>query len=212
MKRGALGSGTVNEVTLYLLLKEQFSGEVDARTAEIELGKFRWEPFKKDGLSVMAFQTTIDQLLRSAQKTSQFDRIRCIRNALPQAFRDQSRIFNSEKKLWKEISLIHVTMECDKLDRGDNNGKSNGKSVECSGCGRTGHTSDICQQKDKDKSNTKEGCTRCGRGGHLVAGCYTIRHKDGTVLEKATKPETQTGQAQGQTPAQKPQRRTDALL
>ena len=142
--RRALGSGTVNEVSLYLLLKEQFNGEVDARTAEIELGKFRWEPFKKDGLSVMAFQTTIDQLLRRAQKTSQFDRIRCIRNALPQAFRNQTRIFDSEKKLWKEINLIHVTMECDKLDRGDNNGKSNGKSVECSGCGRTGHTLDVC--------------------------------------------------------------------
>ena len=55
MKRGALGSGTMNEVSLYLLLKEQFSGEVDARTAEIELGKFQWEPFKQDGLSVMAF-------------------------------------------------------------------------------------------------------------------------------------------------------------
>ena len=37
MMRGALGSGTVNEVSLYLLLKEHFSGEVDAKTAEIEL-------------------------------------------------------------------------------------------------------------------------------------------------------------------------------
>ena len=46
------------------------------------------------------------------QKTSQFDRIQCIRNALPQAFKDQTRIFNSEKKFWKEINLIHVRMEC----------------------------------------------------------------------------------------------------
>ena len=97
MKRGGLGSGTVNEVLLYLLLKEQFSGKVDARTAEIELGKYRWEHFKKGGLSVMAFQTTIDEWLGRSQKITQFDGIRCIRNALPQVFRDRTKTFNTGK-------------------------------------------------------------------------------------------------------------------
>ena len=49
----------IHEVSLYELLKEQFSGEVDARTTEIELGKF----------------PRIEQLLRRAQKTLQFDRV-----------------------------------------------------------------------------------------------------------------------------------------
>ena len=40
------------------------------------------------------------------------------------------------------------------------------------------------KDKDKSKSNKKEGCTRCGRGGHLVVGCYATCRKDGTVLEK----------------------------
>jgi len=35
------GNGTTVEVSLYELIKSQFSGEIDARTAEIELGKFR---------------------------------------------------------------------------------------------------------------------------------------------------------------------------
>ena len=56
------------------------------------------------------------------------------------------------------------------------------------------------------------------RVGHRESGHYRVtgqgrffakRHKDGTVLEKAAKPETQTGQAQAQAQAQKPQRRTD---
>ena len=107
-----------------------------------------------------------------------------------QAFKDQTKIFNIEKDFWDEIGLVHVTMECDRLDN------NNGKSVECSSCGRTGLTSDVWRQKDKDedksKPNKKEGCTRCGRGGYLVAECYATCHKDGTVLEKAAKSETQT--------------------
>ena len=79
----------------------------------------------------MTFQTTIDELLRRAEKTSQFDQIRCIRNTLPQAFKDRTKIFDSEKELWSEIGLLHITMECDRLDN------NNGKSVECSGCSRT---------------------------------------------------------------------------
>ena len=40
------GNIDVMEISLYDLLKEQFSGEVDARTAEVELKKYKWEPFK----------------------------------------------------------------------------------------------------------------------------------------------------------------------
>jgi len=75
------GHGNTVEVSLYDLIRKQFSGEIDARTAEIELGKFHWEPFKKDGLSVVAFRTAIDRLLKRARKTSQFERIRCIATA-----------------------------------------------------------------------------------------------------------------------------------
>ncbi|KAF8440592.1 hypothetical protein BGX38DRAFT_1332112 [Terfezia claveryi] len=39
------GSRNIEEVSLYELLKKQFSGEVDARAAEIELGKYHWDPF-----------------------------------------------------------------------------------------------------------------------------------------------------------------------
>jgi len=71
------GHGNTVEVSLYDLIRKQFSGEIDARTAEIELGKFHWEPFRKDGLglSVVAFRTAIDRLLKRAGKTSQFERI-----------------------------------------------------------------------------------------------------------------------------------------
>lgn len=87
-RKGALPDGPVVEVSLNMLLKNQFNGAVDARISEIELEKIPLGGFWEDALLVIAFRTTIDELLRRAQKTSQFDRIRCISNTLPRSDRN----------------------------------------------------------------------------------------------------------------------------
>ncbi|RPB26196.1 hypothetical protein L211DRAFT_847353 [Terfezia boudieri ATCC MYA-4762] len=52
-----------------------FSSKVDARTAEIELGKFKWEAYtaKKDTMTVAVFRTTIECLIKRVGKTIQFE-------------------------------------------------------------------------------------------------------------------------------------------
>jgi len=51
--------GEIEEISFLELLRKQFSGEVDAGTAEIELCKYKWEPFKKSNQtqSVSAVRT-----------------------------------------------------------------------------------------------------------------------------------------------------------
>lgn len=88
-------------------------------------------------MSVVAFRTTIERLFKRASKTSQFERIRYIRNCLPEVMKDKTEIVESEEKLWKQINTIHVIQEVDKLDKGP---------TECSYCGKTGHTVDVCSK------------------------------------------------------------------
>ncbi|RPB24215.1 hypothetical protein L211DRAFT_879868 [Terfezia boudieri ATCC MYA-4762] len=76
------GNGDVVETSLFDLLQQQFSGEVDARTTEVELKKYKWEPFKKGGQLVTGFKTHIERLMKRAQKTGSFERIHYIRNVL----------------------------------------------------------------------------------------------------------------------------------
>lgn len=192
------GHGTVVEVSMYDLMKSYFSGEVDARTAEIELGKFKWEPFKKDGLSLIAFRTSIERLLKRAQKTSTFEKVRSIRNALPQNIKDRTELTETVEDLWKKISAVHMTMEVDLLDKPQS-------STTCLYCEKIGHSVDVCRKKAKDsetgltvKSNANKprnqgqnggACTRCGNTSHAAAGCFAKRHADGTPL--ADTPKTQ---------------------
>ena len=80
----ANGHGAIEEISLYDLLKNQFSSEVDARAAEIELGRYKWEPFKKNNPQlVTTFRSNIERLMKRAQKIDSFTQMRIIRNALP---------------------------------------------------------------------------------------------------------------------------------
>ena len=139
----------------------------------------------------MAFRTAIDRLLKRAGKTSQFERIRCIRNCLPLSMREKIEILETEEKLWKKINAIYVTLEVDKLDK---------NLFECTNCGKAGHSADVCRKDsestDKARSSTSkkngESCTRCGRNGHLIGACSSTKHRDDSTLTdppKAPKPD-----------------------
>ena len=100
-------------------------------------------------------------------------------------------------------------MECDKLDRGNGNGKSNGRVWSA----QVVATQDLLWMYVDRKIKTHP--SRIKRKRKIVLDVEEVDTllldamphaiKMARVLEKATKPETQTGQA----PAQKPQRRTD---
>ena len=112
---------TIVEVSLYDLLLAQFSPETDSRAAEIELGKFKWEPFKKVAgkppLSFISYRSHVERLLRRANKTSAFEKVRCIRNTLPKDFKEKTDMTYNEKAVWEKIEVIFVTAEVDTLDQ-----------------------------------------------------------------------------------------------
>ncbi|KAF8436723.1 hypothetical protein BGX38DRAFT_1262386 [Terfezia claveryi] len=128
------GSGNVEEVSLYELLKKQFSGEVDARAVEIEL----------------ASRTHMERLMKGAKKTDEFNRMRCIRNALPNNIKTKTEIGESEEELWQSIRQIHTTMEIDELDKGI---ASLGVQT-CTNYGKQGHSADTCKKKKEEQSGS----------------------------------------------------------
>lgn len=173
---------TIVEVSLYDLLLAQFSPETDSRAAEIELGTFKWEPFKKvDGktpLSFISYRSYMERLLRRANKTSAFERVRCIRNTLRKDFKEKTDMTSNEKAVGEKIEVIFVTAEVDTLDQA--------VTKQCSGCGASGHTVEVCRKtKAKEQANKADGttkrgsgnglvCTHCNKNGHGVETCYQL--------------------------------------
>ena len=72
---------------------------LDARTAEIELGKHKWVPSTKAAQSTTAFRTHIERLMKRARKPDAFTRMRIIRNALPNAIKEKTDIGDNEEEL-----------------------------------------------------------------------------------------------------------------
>ena len=160
------------EVSLYDLLREHFSGDMDAREAELELGRFRWKPFDRDdkGMNVIVFWGHVERLMKRAGLTLSFPRIRAIRNCLPPRFKDRVEMETSETRLWDQINKTYVTMEIDYIDK------------QCASCGKSGHTADVCrssgaQSRKKDSTTAAPAsspavCSHCHRPGHLEPSCW----------------------------------------
>ncbi|KAF8422216.1 hypothetical protein EV426DRAFT_670900 [Tirmania nivea] len=180
----------LEEVSLRDLLKKQFSADVDAREAELELERFMWKPFGAKGMNVTVVRGHIERLMKRAGKVGSFQRVRCIRNCLPQKFRDKVDMAEREEKLWKKISRAYVTMEVDQVDR---------KEV-CSGCGKQGHTVDVCRKSSagtmnitstsapKNPAEKPPLCPVCKRGRHEAKNCYTVIGRPGEEKPKANSP------------------------
>lgn len=210
------GNGTTVEVSLFELLQKKFCGDMDARVAEIELGRYKWEPFKRDNtVNLISFRTSIERLLKRAQKTSVFERIRHIRNSLPAEIKSKTEICDTEDELWKRIEKVHVTLEVDEIDSKQHETKR-GEAGKCKYCDKVGHSEDVCRKKkyDENKGSTDKvttrtaptanatsagrsgsACFKCGFIGHDMAHCYSKRHKDGHSLQPESKVTTSTSQA-----------------
>lgn len=95
-------------MSLYDLFQEHFSGDMDAREAELELGRFRWKPFDRDdkGMNVIVFRGHVERLMKRAGLTLSFPRIRTICNCLPPRFKDHVEMETSETRLWDQIKWV----------------------------------------------------------------------------------------------------------
>ena len=166
---------TVTEVSLYDLLRAHFNTDMDAREAELELERFRWKPFEKDGMNVTVLRGHVERLMKRAGISGTFQRIRTVRNCLPPKFKDRIGMETTEDKLWQEIHKVYVTTEIDYLD------------LQCHLCGKTGHTAEVCRSAPLGPRNLRSAvvppaadapgavipiCTHCRRPGHVERSCW----------------------------------------
>ncbi|KAF8418681.1 hypothetical protein EV426DRAFT_704473 [Tirmania nivea] len=171
----------MEEVLLRDPLKKVFNADVDASEAELELERFTWKPLEPKGMNVTVVQGHIERLMKRAGKVGSFQRVRCIRNCLPQKFRDKVEMAETEEKLWKKIREL---------------------TSQCSGCGKAGHTLVVCRKNTTatttanpsnplNPSNPAEKpplCPVCKRGCHEAKNCYTIVGRRGEEKPKANTP------------------------
>ncbi|KAI5809502.1 hypothetical protein DFH27DRAFT_605918 [Peziza echinospora] len=183
----------VEEVSLYDFLKKHFNSDMDAREAELELNKFRWKPFEKDGMNVTVARGHIERLMKRAQKVGTFARVKALQNCLPQKFRDKVEMEESEDVLWQKIGRIYVTMEVDMVDAAEVRKK-------CTGCGMLGHEVETCrrtQKSDNNKSDANKAlskansaaltCTYRSKKGHEKAACYSKKRDVANGQQPAAK-------------------------
>ena len=110
---GSVPAGVV-EVALYDLY---FNPELDSRTAELELERFKWKPFGTDSMNVIVFRGHVGRLMRRARVTGAFQRVRAIRNCLPTKLKAKVDIVGTEQELWKTINDKYITWEVDYIER-----------------------------------------------------------------------------------------------
>lgn len=188
---------TVIEVSLYDLLQEHFSSDMDAQKAELELERFTWKPFGKDSMDVVVFRDHVERLLwRAGMNARSFQRIRAIRDCLPAKFKEMVHMVKTENQLWEAIEVAYSTSEVDYIGK------------QCSSCGKAGHSSDSCRARkasDKpgeDRRNQGKQCSHCKRNGHVEKDCWAKHGRpnptpadDNPVAAPATVPAATTSPA-----------------
>lgn len=181
------------EVSLFDLLKEHFNSDMDSREAELELERFRWKPFEKNGMNVTVFRGHVERLMKRANTTGAFARVRAIRNCLPQKIKDVVWMETSETKLWDKIHKIYVTFEIDYVDK------------QCANCGKSGHTADVCHKgninngnkKKENNSNSsnsgaKSVCSHCQRPGHSEPSCWAKHGRPASATNTSSTADSRT--------------------
>ena len=168
------------EVSLYDLLRDHFSTDMDAQKAELELERFVWKPFDKEkGMDMVVFRDHVERLLWRAGimgDERKFQRIRAIRNCLPPKFKEVVHMVKTENQLWEAIEVAYSTAGVDYIEK------------QCTGCGKTGHTVDLCRaKKDKPADTVKSAdekrggkqCFHCKKTGHIEKDCWAKHGRPG---------------------------------
>ena len=138
---------------------------MDAQKAELELERFTWKPFGKDGMDVVVFRDHVERLLWRARITGKnrtFQRICAIRDCLPPKFKEVMHMVKTESQLWEATEIAYSTSEVDYIGR------------QCTGGGKTSHSSASCRERKPDKPvDEKRGklCSHCKRPAHVKKDC-----------------------------------------
>ena len=168
----------VVEVSLYDLLHDHFSSDMDALKAELELERFTWKPFGKDGMDVVVFGDYVERLLWHAGVNARFQRIRVIRDCLPAKFREMVHMVKTETQLWEAIKVACPTFVVDYIgrQRTSRRGTSYSKPVE-ENRHHTVNGTTTTNSSSKPAAVTSmrnKRSFRCGKEDHMVKNCLVI--------------------------------------
>ena len=152
----------VVEVSLYDLLYDHFSSDMDTLKAELELERFVWKPFGEDSMDVVVFKDHVEGLLWRAGITGSsrsFQRIRTIRDCLPPMFKKLVHMLKTEPQLWDAIGVAYSTFVVDYIGRQRMRWRTSTAN------------SKPAKVKRHQVATGNRTCHRCGKKGHMVKDC-----------------------------------------
>ena len=166
--------GTI-EISLYDLLREEFSTDDDQQSCIAELQRLKWNPTKADALPFATFKSKTKTLTLRAGYTSWSLQCSTIRNCIePASLRSLIMLNPEEKAFWSEVHYRSNTFIA------DNVGFSGNQDLRCGTCGGK-HETAKCRRgniQTGDQSNTGnglEGCDWCGLQGHFKRECRKLK-------------------------------------
>ncbi|KAI5806362.1 hypothetical protein EDC01DRAFT_626445 [Geopyxis carbonaria] len=103
---GSTKPDSVEEISLYDILKRYFPEENDEIEASLELKRFRWNPLLKDAVPFSTFRTYSLSLAVRSGYDKWKQRMPLIINCIePVALRETVRLYDDEDKFWFECRV-----------------------------------------------------------------------------------------------------------
>ncbi|KAI5795809.1 hypothetical protein EDC01DRAFT_629730 [Geopyxis carbonaria] len=179
---GSTKPDSIEEISLFEILKKYFPEENDETEARLELKRYRWNPAHKDAVPFQTFRTKATSLAtRSGQDTWRKKCPLILDCIEPKSLRDEVRLYeDDEEKFWYETKVAVNTW----LNR--HPPVTYGASVRCSICNGP-HDSSDCRRPVQsapqvrytkplaNKSRGDAACDWCGIKGHYKSECMKLK-------------------------------------
>ncbi|KAI5805812.1 hypothetical protein EDC01DRAFT_777693 [Geopyxis carbonaria] len=177
---GSTRPDSVEEISLFDILKKYFPEENDETEARLELKRYKWNPAHKDAVPFQTFRTKSTSLAtRSGQDTWRKKCPLILECIEPKSLRDDVRLYeDDEEKFWYETKVTVNTW----LNK-------HPVSVDrCSTCGGQHSTKDCNRRSSQPapptryarplaKSRGDAACDWCGIKGHYKSEEDRLRHQ-----------------------------------
>ncbi|KAI5785811.1 hypothetical protein EDC01DRAFT_631726 [Geopyxis carbonaria] len=166
---------SIEEISLFDILKKYFPEENDEVEAALELKRYKWNPTAKDAVPFSTFTTYLRSLALRAGYEKWKQRMPLIVDCIePASLRVTIRLYDDEEQFWSECrTTINSWLNF--------HPNASPNDVKCGNCGGA-HTTNKCKRNTKGSGTTTQSSSRtdavcdwCNKTGHYKNECLKLR-------------------------------------